>query len=136
MAAFLNYFGIGGFAFVLLTVFVEITPIKLNPIQWIGSRFNSGIRNDIDKMQKKLDEHIVQSYRNIILEFQNELLSGKLHTQEQFNVVLQACDAYEAYIEENNIRNGVITQAIEYIRQTHIQCLSARSFINLPGHNV
>lgn len=131
MAEILNYLGVAGFAVILLSVFIEITPIKINPIQWLGSQLFAGLRKDVKVINDKLDEHIAQSYRDKIMSFQNELLNGQLHTQEEFDEVIDACDDYEEYIRTNALKNGKANAAIAYIRRMYNKCLDERAFINL-----
>lgn len=131
MEQILNYFGIGGFALIFLCVFVEITPIKINPIQWLGNRMFSKTNESIKHMEKKLDEHIAQSYRNKILSFQNECLRSTKHTQEQFDEVLEAIDEYENYCKVNEINNGKTKEAIKYIKKVYQKALFSHDFIDL-----
>lgn len=131
MSQILNYLGVGGFALVFLSVFVEITPIKVNPIQWLGSRLFKVQTDKMDRIEKKIDEHIAQSYRNKILAFQNECLNGQRHTQEQFDEVLDACEAYEEYTKANKMSNGKAKLAIDYIKRVYSKCQDSRDFVNL-----
>lgn len=131
MEQILNYFGVGGFALIFLCVFVEITPIKINPIQWLGNRMFAKTNDSIRKMEKKLDEHIAQSYRNKILSFQNECLRNVKHTQEQFDEVIEAIDEYETYCKKNEIKNGKTTEAIKFIKKVYQKALSDHDFIDL-----
>lgn len=132
MEQIVNYFGAGGLFFLLLCVFVEITPVKINPLQWLGKQIFKPVSEKIDDMDKKLDEHIAQSYRNKILSFQNELLHNVKHTQEQFDEVLSACEQYEDHCEQNKVKNDKCKFAIEFIQDTYKKCLNERSFATLP----
>lgn len=131
MEQILNYFGVGGFALIFLCVFVEITPIKINPIQWIGNRMFKSTNDSISKIEKKLDEHIAQSYRNKILSFQNECLRSVKHTQEQFDEVIEAIDEYETYCKKNSIKNGKTTEAIKFIKRVYQKALQDHDFVDL-----
>lgn len=131
MAAVLEYFKIGGVLCVLLSVFIEIVPIKINPIQAVVKYLLKPITDKQDKIEKKLDEHIAQSYRNKIMRFQDELLMGMMHSKEQFEEVLDACDDYEEYVKANNIKNGKCKQAIAYIKRVDAKCKDERSYINI-----
>jgi len=88
----------------------------------------SGTQAQITKIEKKLDEHIAQSYRNKILNFQNELLRKERHSFEQFSEVLDAIDSYEAYCKENNVTNHKCTLAIDYIKSVYKQCQCESDF--------
>lgn len=133
MEAILNYLGLGGFAVLLLSIFVEISPIKINPIQWMGNTFNRGLKTSIDRTESKLDEHIAQSYRNKIMIFQRELLEGKNFSQEEFDECIDACDAYEEYVKQNKLKNGKATLAIEYIKSSYKLCQASGDFIDISS---
>lgn len=112
---------------IVLSCLIQITPIKINPISWLGRMLNK----DMARIEAKLDEHIAQSHRNKIFAFQTELLVGTKHTQEQFLEVLEACEYYEKYVEQNKIKNGKATEAIKYIQRCYRKCLDERSFVEL-----
>lgn len=132
MESILNYLGVGGILFIILSVFIEIVPIKVYPIKWLGERLNAGMKERTDKLEKKLDEHIAQSYRNKILLAQSDLLNKRLFTQEEFDEVIDACTAYESFCKDNEVVNDKCTLAIRYIKRTYEYCQNNRSFINLP----
>ena len=72
--------------FIIISLFVEIVPFKVNPIGWLGDRLNAPMYKKVAKIESKLDEHIAQSYRNKILAFQDLLLSQSYteFTKEQY----------------------------------------------------
>lgn len=127
---------IGGWLsiFVVLSLFVEIAPIRINPIGWLGKRLNAFMDKRVDKIERKLDEHIAQSYRTKVLAFQDSLLTQGYtkFTKEQYDEVLLAITDYEDYCEENNISNDKCVLAIKYIKRCYEKCQNGRSFSNLP----
>lgn len=129
----------GGIVSVLVIIFslIEITPVKFSPLAWIGKRINKESLEKVDKIEKKLDEHIAQSYRSKILNFQNILLKDGIggHSQEAWLEVILASEAYEKYVKDNNIQNGMCTLAIDYIKESYKKCLKTRDFANLPKGN-
>lgn len=137
MENILQYFGIGGIAFVLLSVLVEVTPIKINPISWIGKKLNGETLKSVEKINTKLDEHIAQSYRSKILNFQSKLIEKGIsgHSKEEWTEVINACENYEQYIKDNNLNNGMCELAINYIKDSYVECLRNRDFANIPGRN-
>lgn len=88
----------------------------------------SGNALKLDKIEKKLDEHIAQSYRNKILTFQNECIRGDRHTYEQFSEVIEAIENYENYCKENKVNNQKCVLAIEYIKEIYRQCQNTSDF--------
>lgn len=125
---------------VILLTIVQITPIKINPwdviLHWIGDRLNSNIVKKVDQLEEKLDDHIQESMikglrdsRAQILDFCNSCMTGHRHTKEEFEFIIAACDDYEAYIEKNKIKNGVISAAIKEIRRIYDRCIQRNSFL-------
>lgn len=126
---------VGGFVsiFVLISLFIEITPIKLNPIQWLGNRINKTMFDKVNNIEKKVDQHIAEGYRNSILNFQDKLLNNNTNfTLEEWQKVIDTCTAYEEYCKENDIPNDVIKLAIQYINQEYLKALGNKNFLNLP----
>lgn len=131
MAEIADYFGVAGISLVLLAVFIEITPVKINPIRWLGDHLNKTSIELSKRTEKKLDEHIAQSYRDKILSFQNSLRFGLKFTYEEWNEVIDACDAYEKYVEENKLKNGKADLAIKYIKGKYTETLNTNEFAQL-----
>ena len=121
--------GILSFLVILLSL-IEITPIKVSPLKWIGKRLNKETIEKVDKFEKKLDEHIAQSYRDKIMSFQEDLIKYGTggRTQETWAEVINACEAYEKYIKDNHLQNGLCEQAITYIKDSYQDCLKKRDF--------
>lgn len=134
MRELINYFGAGGVVALFLSVFVEISPIKINPISWLGSLFNKDIMKSMNKINEKLDDHIVKSFRNDILSFQEKLLfdDSRTFTREQWNVIIDTCKKYEEYCKDNDIQNGQIEEATIYIRASYQKALMKKNFKDVP----
>ena len=60
-----------------------------------------------------------ENYRRDILNFYDTCRSGQKHTKEQFDFVIRQCDYYETYIQDHDIKNGVIEAAIKEIRRLY-----------------
>ena len=122
------------FLFGALCTIVQIAPIKINPwdcfLGWIGERFNAGmnkkidyLNNRINKREENFNNHIkdkkqkdLEEQRRYLINFVNEGINGCRHTKESFDDAIRACDAYEDYVENNHIQNGVIRSSIQAIR--------------------
>lgn len=123
--------------FIILLTLVEITPIKISPLSWIGKKITKStnqsiaeLKERVDEITDKLDEHIAQSFRSKILNFQSDLIEHGIggHSAEQWKEVIDAADKYEKYVEENNISNGMCEQAIKYIKRSYQKCLDNCDF--------
>lgn len=80
------------------------------------------IKAQVEKTDKKLDEHIAQSYRNKILEMQNSCLRGDRHSFEEFQECLTAIECYERHCKDNNVTNEKCKMAIKYIKGIYESC--------------
>ena len=139
-----EYVGDGGILIFILLMFIEWTPIKFNPIQWVGERFNKKSTEDTEKFRNeikesvktindKLDAHIAESYRNSILNTQNRLIKNDHFTLEEWKKILDTCNDYHTYIEANKLTNDQVTEAIKFIKRSYQKCLDNNLFINLPN---
>lgn len=129
---------IGGWfsIFIILSLFIEIAPIKINPVAWLGKRLSASMDKRVNKIEEKLDEHIAQSYRNKILSFQDLLLTPDLNytsfTKEQYDEVIDGIVKYEKHCKDNKIDNDKCNMAISYIKRCYTKCQNDKSFSELP----
>ena len=126
-----------------LSMFIEFTPIKVNPISailnWIGKRTNREIYKDIETLKKtinaisKKQEEMEQgakereaiNCRVRILRFSDELRRGVKHSQESFEQALADVDVYEKYCREHpdfkNNKTVVASNRIKSAYETHLE---------------
>lgn len=105
---------IGGIAGIILvfSIFIEITPIKLNPIstflKWLGKKINGDVISKVDDLEKKIDsleaefrkkEAIASRIR--IIRFGDEVRTGIRHSQESFDQVLDDISNYKLYCDSH-----------------------------------
>lgn len=124
--------GIGvTFVIALLSIFIEWVPVKINPIQWLGRRFNKHIEDKVDSINAELTQHIAEENRTRILKFQNECLRRQKHTKEEFDSVLKVCRKYQKLIEKYDLENGECEDAMKYIKRVYDKCLDQGDFVDL-----
>ena len=117
---------------VIFATLVEIAPIKINPIGWLGERLNANMYQRVDKIESKLDEHIAESYRNNIFTTQDRLLKGEKLPMEEWKKAIKNCEKYEKHIEENKLSNGEAIEAIAYIHRKYQKALDNDDFLAIP----
>ena len=151
-----SFWGIVAF---LMSIGIEVIPkFKWSPwsalFKYVGSRFNDQINKKIDGLDKNIDRKIdeldkkinqvnkelkahiaesdakaLQDTRRDILEFCNSCMNKHKHTKEQFDFVIKECDAYEAHVEKNKIKNGEVTAAIKEIKRLYDKCIQENGFL-------
>lgn len=135
LSEIINNFSTGGFVTFIIVILslIEITPIKISPLSWIGKRANKEVIDRVEKIEQKLDEHIAQDYRSKIMHFQSTLIREGVddHTMEEWKEVIKACKDYEEYCKDNNIDNGYCVEAISFIRSSYQMCLKDSNFADI-----
>lgn len=100
----------GGGVMVVLLSLIQIAPVRVNPWSWIAKRIgraiNAEVLEQVQRTEKKLDEHIAQDdaaratqERAYILAFNRQLMAGELHTREEFWEALASIDRYHKYCD-------------------------------------
>lgn len=118
----------------------EITPIKIKPLsallKWIGKNLNKDVRDDISKLEVKVDcvkndmqSHTVESQRRDILNYASELRNGEKKTEEHFAYIMKLHDRYEEYTKRNKIKNSQADLAYEYILDMYKKCRDGDGFL-------
>ena len=119
---------------------LELSPVKINPLSsllgWIGKRLNKDVKNDISQMKldmksvkSELQDHIIQSQRRNILNFADELMRAEKKSKENFDNIISIHDRYNKFIEENELENGQVNLAFDYISAIYKDCLINNSFL-------
>ena len=101
--------GGGGITVVLLSI-IQIAPVQVNPWSWLlkklGRAINAEVLEQVQRTEKKLDEHIAQDdaaratqERAYILAFNRQLMAGEHHTREEFWEALASIDRYHKYCD-------------------------------------
>ena len=129
---------------VVLSIIVEITPIKINPVstllKFIGSNINadlkaeiSAVKDTVQKVDTKVDNNEIDRIRWEILDFANSCRNHKKHTKEEFDHVIALNQKYHRILDEREEENGQVDLAFEYIRKIYCKCLENNSFLCANG---
>ena len=132
--------GTAGFLF-LLSLFIEIAPIKINPIskflKWLGRKINSDVLEKVDELEKEVakmreenEQQVVVSCRYRILRFGDEVLHEVRHSKDHFEQILLDITAYERYCEDHeNFKNNITQTTTEIILERYKKCLENKDFL-------
>ena len=141
---------IGGLAGIIaiVSVFIEIVPVKINPISsllnWIGIRTNFDLTTQFKQLKKEV-EALYEKYDKIeqdnerrdavecrvrILRFSDELRRGVDHSQESFEQTFEDIDFYEKYCMAHPLfQNNKTVIANERIKAAYRNCLEKNNFL-------
>lgn len=139
--------GSGGLVAAVMAM-IEISPIKINPWSWIaktiGNAMNAGVMDEIkqvktaqEETRKKLDDHIEEgeerkadNYRSRVLRFNNELVRGLGHTEEDYDEILDVIWKYNEYCKTHpNYKNNKMPHAIKNVERMYDEMLQTNGFL-------
>ncbi len=132
---------------VILGVFFEITPTKINPISWLGSVFNRNTNNKIETMNNKfqildnkiadlnvkIDKNQVEYLKLHILDFANSIQNGRERGKEEYHNVMGMYGRYHQIVGENNFPNNVLEESYKIIKESYHEKMMHNSFISERG---
>ena len=134
----------------LLSIVIQIAPIKLDPwgkvLTAIRGSFRNEIKEEIETQIKPIDEKVENlsskidrikeeelanrqqdkalDARRRIIAFADEVVHGNVHSYEQWNSILEDITYYENYCEENpTFPNGKAISSIRLIKEVYNELL-------------
>ena len=112
---------------IILSMIIQIAPIKLNPwtkiLRGLGKLLNS-------EVVYLINEREANSCRYRILRFDDEIRHKQKHTKEHFDQMLEDIDGYEKFCKDHpEYPNSKAVEAINNIRTTYRQCIDQSSFL-------
>ena len=133
---------------ICLSLLVEITPIKLNPLSWlakkIGKAFNGeimkeigtlktevkDIKSDVADIREEAKEREATNRRVRILEFGDEILHEVDYSKEHWDNILLDITEYEHYCDDHpHYMNNVAKATIKHIKHMYDKHLEEDSFL-------
>lgn len=104
---------------VLALVGVELSPIKLNPIRYVGKLLSSWlgikeIKDDMDHLKKEVDANELDRIKYEILQFSGSLRNGLKRTEVDYQHIEAMFTKYK-----NKGGNTYIMHEMEFIRECH-----------------
>lgn len=130
-------------AVVLLSVLVQITPIKINPWSWIARKVGKainhdllakvdGIGSDVKGLRAEVDKNAAKLAREKILEFGDDLIyqPERRHSKDRFDDVVQHITEYEAYCAAHpEFKNHMTETTEKLILGTYEKCMKEHTFL-------
>lgn len=125
---------------VVLSVFIEIVPIKWNPLssifKWIGKKITSEttkelkqIKDDLNEQRTMIEENEKDRIRWEILDFANSCRNGRKHTKDEYQHIIALNDKYKDLLEKTGDKNGVFEAEYEYIKKLYAERQEKNDFL-------
>lgn len=127
---------------------IQVSKIEINPQSWIatqlGNALNAGVMKEIkdikteqEETRKKLDAHIEEgeerkadNYRSRVLRFNNEIVRGLGHTEEDYDEILDVIWKYNEYCKTHpKYKNNKMPHAIKNVERMYDEMLHMNGFL-------
>ena len=129
-----------GWIIAILSIFIEISPIKVNPlsaiVKWLGKLFTGdtskkldGLLNKVEAIENNVTENEKDRIRWEILDFANSCRNDRRHTRDEFQHIITLNDKYRRLLEKTNDKNGVFEVEMEYIKDEYAERLKNNDFL-------
>lgn len=116
-----------------LSVFIQITPIKINPwstlLKWAGNLLTGDIEKKIDEVTKEVRDNEKDRIRWEILDFANSCHNGKKHTRDEFRHIDKLNKKYVDLLKKTNDTNGEFEVEYEYIQDLYTERIRKNDFL-------
>lgn len=131
----------------LLSIFVEFSKIKVNPLstvlKWIGKKITEDLKEDLKEVKKE-QERILKEQETLarqraidaadaikveIFRFYNECQKRERHSEGEFNHIIQQNKKYEALMKGLKEPNGVYEMEYKYIMEIYEKCQKENDFL-------
>ena len=118
-----------GWLLLILSVLVEVAPVKIYPLRWIGRMINAEVLHEQREQRKAFEEYKAETSRSNILRFGDEVAHGTRHSQEHFEQILANIDEYEKYCAAHpEFKNSKTRTTTELILQIYRKCAAEHDF--------
>lgn len=125
----------------VLSIFVEVSKIKLNPwgmlFEFIGRSLNRDLRGELDNIkglisaqgeylrdiEMTVDMNEIKRIRAEIFAFADSCKMGEKHTEEAFLHINDIHEDYEELLEKYGMTNGRISLDYDYIMKIYQECV-------------
>ncbi len=128
----------------ILSIFVEVSKIKLNPwgmlLEFIGGALNRDVKKELNNIQQMLSAHRdylkdiemtvdmneIKRIRAEIFAFADSCKMGEKHTEEAFLHIIDIHEDYKELLEKYEMTNGRISMDYDYIMSVYQDCVKKK----------
>mgnify|MGYP004496372803 FL=1 len=83
-------------ALILISILslIEIVPIKISPIEFIGKKLNKLTNEKLDKLDKKIEDYHQEDAKILISDFVQDIKNGEMKSETQWISMLNFVNEY------------------------------------------
>ena len=124
----------------IFSIFIQITPIKWNPIssfvKWIGKLLThdmnkklESVEDSVEEIKSDIDANEKDRIRWEILEFANSCRNGINHSHDEFRHISDLHDKYVKLLKRTDDQNGAFNTEYEWIQTIYKKKLDQNDFL-------
>lgn len=124
----------------IFSIFIQITPIKWNPIssfvKWFGKLLThdmnkklENVEDSVEEIKTDIDANEKDRIRWEILEFANSCRNGINHSHDEFRHISDLHDKYVKLLKRTDDQNGVFNTEYEWIQTIYKKKLDQNDFL-------
>ena len=124
----------------IFSIFIQITPIKWNPIssfvKWIGKLLThdinkklENVEDSVEEIKSDIDANEKDRIRWEILEFANSCRNGINHSHDEFRHISDLHDKYVKLLKRTDDQNGAFNTEYEWIQTIYKKKLDQNDFL-------
>ena len=129
-----------GWILLVLSIFIQITPIKISPwsalFKWIGKMITNnacskidGLITKVDQLEASIDANEKDRIRWEILDFANSCRNDRKHSRDEFQHIVDLNDKYKRLLKKTGDANGVFDIEFKYIQDLYAERLAKNDFL-------
>ena len=118
---------------VVASLFIEFTPIKINPLsaifKWLGRALTGDITKKLDEITAEVRDNEKDRIRWEILDFANSCHNRRKHTKDEFRHIDKLNKKYIKLLQETKDTNGEFEVEYEYIKDLYAERTRKNDFL-------
>lgn len=118
---------------IALSIFIQISPIKINPwsaiFSWIKKQLMGDLTNQLNEITKEVQTNEKDRIRWEVLDFTNSCHNGRKHTKEEFQHIDKLNKKYIKLLEQTNDSNGEFEVEYQYFKDLYAQRIRKNDFL-------
>ena len=98
----------------LFGVVVEVSPIKIYSLRWVGNRMNADIKKELDNVNENLNKHITDSekkeMKNLrfqVLDFADRVQNDSKPSKDAFSHIFDTIQDYHDIIDKYELKASI-----------------------------
>ena len=102
--------------FIGLFSLIEIVPVKISPVEFIGKKLNKATNEKIDKLNEKIEDYHQEDAKILISDFVQDIKNGEEKSETQWISMLNFVNEYIDKGWNSKVKEDALFIKLEYER--------------------